>query len=275
MKRADDITSYRRLPNAAWAWEFLRRNPAYRADYLAMSDAFPKREVLRSGSVLYTMTTSQASAENWGLLSFANPDMTAIDADVFWSPDLLAGALRVKLTRPDKNVLAQSEPHDTMILSALQTRRVMLHTIDGARHILLNGRRFWIHLYSLKRAPLDDYAVIDVRFDGAKHMGRRIDTATQLLSLHRSAGGKLSLIGRRKNAAPLINALTAYDVWNGFEREEGSLRDIAVALFGHDRVDNDWTGQSRYLKDYARRARNKGKDLVHGGYKSLLNRKNI
>jgi len=275
MKRADDKTTYRRLPNAAWAWEFLRRNPAYRADYLAAEGTYPTRETLHTGSVLYTMTQPQSRAEKWGLLSFADPDKRAINADVFWSPDLLAGALRVKLTHPDETVLDQSEPHDTIILSALQTRRVMLHTLNGARHILLNGKRFWIHLYSIKRAPTDDYAVIDVRFDGAKHMGRRIDTATQLLELHRSVGGNLSLIGRRKNAAPLINALTAYDVWNGFERDPGGLRDIAIAIFGQARVRNDWTGSSRYLKDHARRARDKGKDLVEGGYKTLLARKTI
>ena len=275
MKRADDITTYGRLPNAAWAWEFLRRNPAYRADYVAARNTFPHRKILSTGSVLYTMQRPQTLTQKWGLLSFANPDRRAIDADVFWSPDLLAGALRVKLTHPDETVLKESEPHDTIILSALQTRRVMLHTLDGARHILLNGKRFWIHLYSIKRAPMDDYAVVDVRFDGAKHMGRRIDTAKQLLSLHRSAGREISLIGRRKNAAPLINALTAYDVWHGFERDKGGLRDIAIAIFGQERVDSDWTGASRYLKDHARRARDKGKDLVGGGYKTLLTRKTI
>lgn len=275
MKRADDITSYRRLPNAAWAWEFLRRNPDYRADYMSARDTYPNRSILHTGSVLYTMQQPQTLVERWGLLSFADPDQIAIDADVFWSPDLLAGALRVKLTDPDETVLKESEPHDTIILSALQTRRVMLHTLDGARHILLNGTRFWIHLYSIKRAPIDDYAVIDVRFDGAKHMGRRIDTAKQLLSLHRSAGREISLIGRRKNAAPLVNALKAYDIWNGFECERGNLRDIAIALYGHKRVDDDWTGPSRYLKDHARRARDKGIHLVEGGYKALLSRKAI
>lgn len=263
------------MPNAAWAWEFLRRNQDYRADYARARETLPTRQTLATGSVFYIENRFEERAEKWGLLTFADPNKIALNADVFWHPEVLAGALRVKLTRPDKYIEAGDTPSDTIILSALQTRRVMLQLSNGARHILLNGNRFWIHLYSIKRAPPDDYAVIDVRFDGAKHMGRRLDTATQLLSLHRSAGGKLSLIGRRKNAQPLRNALTAFDVWNGFERPQGGLRDIAVALVGEDRVKEDWTGASRYLKDHARRARDKGTRLVGGGYQALLSRKNL
>ena len=275
MKRADDITSYRRLPNAAWAWEFLRRNPAYRADFRAAQQVRVERRVLPSGSIFYIARDPLLQAQNHGLLRFANPDKRAIDADVFWHPDLLAGALRVKLTRPDETVMDAADPHDTIILSALQTRRVMLQTLDGARHILLNGERFWIHLYSIKRAPPDDFAAIDMRLDGAKHMLRRIDTATQLLSLHRSSDGKLSLIGRRKNAERLTSAIMAYDIWHGFERPKGGLRDIAIALRGEAQVNEDWTGSSRYLKDFARRARDRGDRLVSGGYRDLLTRKTI
>lgn len=275
MKRAGNIATYRRLPSAAWAWEFLRRNPGYRADYRAVRSSLPLPQTLQSGSVLYVAKDNQQDAKPWGLLSFVDPNIIAVDADVFWRPNLLAGALRVKLTRPNEQTLNEGEPHDTMILSALQTRRVMLQTLDGARHILLNGERFWIHLYSIKRAPPDDYAVIDVRFDGAKHMRRRLDTAAQLLSLHRSAGGKLSLIGRRRNTGRLIDAMTAYDIWNGFEQPKGGLRDIAIALSGEARVKEDWTGSSRYLKDVARRARDRGARLVDGGYKALLSRKNL
>ncbi len=198
MKRAEGIRYSRSMPNAAWAWEFLRRNPDYRADYQTARKTLPTRQTLETGSVFYIANDAQESARQWGLLAFADPNKAALDADVFWHPDLLAGALRVKLIRPVDNIRDGGLPSDTIILSALRTRRVMLQLTNGARHILLNGSRFWIHLYSIKRAPPDDYAIIDVRFDGAKHMGRRLDTATQLLSLHRSAGGKLSLIGRRK-----------------------------------------------------------------------------
>lgn len=275
MKRAEGIGYSQSMPNAAWAWEFLRRNQDYRADYERARKSLPTRQTLETGSVFYIANDAQEDARQWGLLAFADPNKAALDADVFWHPDLLAGALRVKLTRPIGDMRDGDLPSDTIILSALQTRRVMLQLTNGARHILLNGTRFWIHLYSIKRAPPDDYAVIDVRFDGAKHMGRRLDTATQLLSLHRSVGGKLSLIGRRKNAQPLRNALTAFDVWNGFERPQGGLRDIAVALVGEDRVKEDWTGASRYLKDQARRARDKGARLVGGDYEALLSRKNL
>jgi len=271
MRRAAQTRLPRRLPNAAWAWEFLRRNPLYRAAYLAAQD-LPLPERLMSGGTLYQPSRAFPEAENWGLLMFANPEQSAIDADVFWHPDLLSGALRVKQTQVDE---LPEDPHDTIILSALETRRVILQTVHGARHILLNGDRFWIHIYSTKKAPPHEDAEIDVRVDGAKHMQRRLDTAAQLLALHKSTGEKLSLIGRRKNAGRLVNALIAYDVWHGFGQPKGGLRDIAVALFGKERVNEDWTGSSRYLKDFSRRARDKGIRLVDGEYKTLLSRKSL
>lgn len=271
MRRAAQTRLPRRLPNAAWAWEFLRRNPLYREAFLAARD-LPVPEQLKSGGTLYQLRRAFPEAENWGLLMFADPEQSAIDADVFWHTDLLAGALRVKLTQVDE---LPDDPHDTIILSALKTRRVIMQTANGARHILLNGDRFWIHIYSIKKAPPHEFAEIDVRVDGAKHMQRRLDTAAQLLALHKSTGEKLSLIGRRKNAGRLVNALVAYDVWKGFEQPQGGLREIAVALFGEARVREDWTGSSRYLKDFSRRARDKGIGLVEGGYKTLLSRKSL
>jgi hypothetical protein len=104
-------------------------------------------------------------------------------------------------------------------------------------------------------------------------MGRSLDSAAQLLSLYRANGGKLPLIGRRKNAEPLERAILAHDIWTGFERPKGSLKDIAIALNGIKRVNEDWNGPSRYLKDMAVRARNKGLAFVDRDYRDLLEKK--
>lgn len=270
MGESGRISAARRMPNAAWAWEGLRRNPDYRAEFRAHRHAMPAYISLYGGAHLLRAPSRCPGAEDWGLLAYADPDKSAIDANVFWRPDLLAGALRVKLTPIGASSDSGDEPSDTIVLSALKTRRVLLETVDGARHILLSGHRFWIQLYSLKRAPVGDQAEIDIRFDGAQHMKRRLDTAAQLLALHRSAGGKLSLIGRRKNTRPLANALTAYDIWHGFERPKGTLEDIAEMIVGKARMASDWGRNDRALKAQAKRAVVKGEAFVKGDYRALL-----
>lgn len=67
------ISAARRMPNAAWAWEGLRRNSAYRADYRSYAHAQPHAIGLQGGARLLRAKRRYIQAEHWGLLSFANP----------------------------------------------------------------------------------------------------------------------------------------------------------------------------------------------------------
>jgi len=49
-----------------------------------------------------------------------------------------------------------------------------------------------------------------------------------------------------------------------------SYRDIAVALFGRDRVNEDWNAPGDHLKNRVRRAARRGVALMQGGYRALL-----
>lgn len=49
-----------------------------------------------------------------------------------------------------------------------------------------------------------------------------------------------------------------------------SYREIAVALFGPDRVDKDWNAPGEHLKNRIRRAAQSGAILMQGGYRALL-----
>lgn len=273
MRDSNRTQSSSRRPSPAWSWEGLRRHPPYRRDYRANLYAEPARLPLYGGGHLLRAQRRNLQAEHYGLLTFADPDQSAANTPVFWRPDLLAGALRVKLT-PVTEADDETEPSpDTIILSALKTRRILFETVDGARHILLNGPRFWIQLYALNRAPVGDHAKIDLRFDGTDYMKRRLDTAAQLLALHRADGGRLSLIGRRRNTRPLSTALKAYDIIHGFERPAGTLRDVAEMIVGPARMASDWGRNDRAIKAQARRALAKGERFVRGDYRRLLTQK--
>jgi hypothetical protein len=49
-----------------------------------------------------------------------------------------------------------------------------------------------------------------------------------------------------------------------------SYREIAVALFGPRRVENDWSDGSDHLKNRIRRAVARGEALMGGGYRTFL-----
>ena len=47
-------------------------------------------------------------------------------------------------------------------------------------------------------------------------------------------------------------------------------REIAISLFGRQRVEAAWTDPGEYLQDQVRRAIRRGRYLMGGGYRSLL-----
>jgi hypothetical protein len=49
-----------------------------------------------------------------------------------------------------------------------------------------------------------------------------------------------------------------------------SYRDIAIVIYGMERVRAEWVGASRWMKDRVCRAYAKGEELRDGGYLDLL-----
>lgn len=261
-----------RLPYAAWAWEYLRRNPEYRRAYRLSRPGRQRPIQLHTGAVLIRERRRWPDAEKWGLLTFSDPDEACDEANVFWRPDLLAGALPIRL-KPLAKIGEDDDlgAHDEIELCRLPTRRVMLDSVDGARHILLCGRRFWVQLLCETAYPAGEICSIGVRIDGARHYKRRLDTANQLLSLYHSAGGKISLIGRSRDSTRLAQGLIAFDIVEA----GGSRRDVAEAVFGPDKIAERWGEPSRYYEDWARRLIARARFMVNEGYLGLLGKKTL
>lgn len=49
-----------------------------------------------------------------------------------------------------------------------------------------------------------------------------------------------------------------------------SHRDVAILIFGSDKVDAEWFADGCDLKDYVRRCRSRGARFMQGGYRRLL-----
>lgn len=250
------------MSDAAWAWEGLRRNTAYRNAWLrhqgGLPDVCDQHPTIR---YLY-LDRTYLEAEVYGLLAFADPDLPASETPVLWRPSLYKGALKVSLSE------AQGS-EDSFTLASLKCCPTVLDTACGIRHIRLGGHSFWIQLVSEDLISLEESTRVSLMFDGRAGMLRRLKTAEQLLSLHKSEGGVPDTIKRRPNRGKLLEGLLAFDIYSGAEGPRGSLKDIAIALFGEDRIANEWTS-NRSLKNHAVRARDRGKAFVKSGYRDLL-----
>jgi len=146
---------------------------------------------------------------------------------------------------------------------------------DGLRHIRLGGHKFWIQLVSNDRIEMHGDTRVVVILTGSSGARRRLKTIEHLLALHRSNEGETLDVRRAPSRDKLLEGLLAWDVQNdrmdGKNRKQGSLRDIAIAIFGEARIAQDWTS-NRSLKNHAVRARDRGKAFVKGGYRDLLHR---
>jgi hypothetical protein len=255
------------MSDAAWAWEGLRRNAAYRNAWRRHQGRLP--DVCDLHPIIRYLYLDRAyfEAEIYGLIAFADPDLPASETPVFWRPSLYKGALKVSLSEAQGN-------EDSFTLASLKCCPTVLDTACGIRHIRLGGHSFWIQLVTEDLISLDESTRVSLIFDGRAGMSRRLKTAEQLLFLHKSEGGAPITIKRRPNRDKLLEGLLAFDIYNGADGQRGSLKDIAAALFGEDRIANEWVA-NRSLKDRAIRARNRGKLFVNGGYKALLRNANF
>ncbi len=261
------VTERLKLPNAAWSWEVLRRNPDYIRDYNALTHFMPAPVILNTGGYLIREMRYCAIANKWGLLFMANPALNAIDANVFWNPNVFPAALPVVL----KPITPEIERTKGRGILNLQTRRVIFDALDGTRHILLCGERFWIQLYCENCELIGENAMIESTINIVDGAQRKLDTAAQLLSLYKNAGGKLNLIGRNYKSSKLADAIIALDV----KSKNGSYRDIAIALEGEDSVQKHWRSTGCRQKDHAKTTLRRGQIYIAGKYLDLLGKKSI
>ena len=259
------------MSDAAWAWEGLRRNPDYHkawsrhfAEPMSISDK-------SSGLRYICLNKPYFEAETYGLLAFADPELPASEAPVFWRPSLLLGALQVRLEN------AQDDLSDGFSLASLKCSPTVLDGADGLRHIRFGGHKFWIQLVTPDLIKIEDdtRVVATVTLNGKLETQRRLKTIEHLLSLHQLGEGEQLAIKRAPSRDKLLEGLIAWDVQHGhvssINKPQGSLRDIAIAIFGEARIAQDWTS-NRSLKNHAVRARDRGRAFVMGGYRDLLQR---
>ncbi len=222
------------LTRLGWAWEFLRRNPRFQVDFEQGS---------KSGG-----SGQRGDLRRWGLLRVDSPSKNALEAKVFWDP----------------NVCSQVLP----LVATLLPGPVYADRITSGRvcHVLIceGGRRLQLSV-RICSAPepenlLTEAIVLpteepcrwrslicfnDYLFSG--HLSRRHFRSER-------TAGRLARV-----AQALDGALS-----------DASHREIAIALYGRVRVADDWNDPGEYLRDGVRRAIRRGRLLMNGSFRQFL-----
>jgi hypothetical protein len=113
---ADAYALLLRADRSIFAWEWLRRDPCYRA---------AAEQALEGGAA------SVREAAAWGLLRFEDPGLAAPDARPLWRAEDHRLVLRARAVRP-------REPRDTVDLASLCGLSTMIEQPAGGEHWLLS-----------------------------------------------------------------------------------------------------------------------------------------
>lgn len=141
-----------------------------------------------------------------------------------------------------------------------------VHTADGAQHLLFNESGQFLQVCARGAdlaEPVHLLTQVVLSPDMLKHQLRSFECFNVLL-----AGGTL----RQKQLTPDLQSQklrTALRTLDG-RLAGASYRDIAIALFGRDRVKDDWNTSGDHLKNRIRRAVQRGTFLMERGYRVLL-----
>ncbi|WP_246668114.1 MULTISPECIES: DUF2285 domain-containing protein [Bradyrhizobium] len=245
---------------ADWAWEFLRRNADYAADWRSSVPRHLPCLTLTDGTRLLRLPRRFPLAEKWGLLAFSDPTLAARDALVFWHARALKRVVRLRAlpARQDDEEAAQ-------LLADFKVERHAVIDAVGRPLVLMKGRGMHVAV------ELRDLPVLTGRFRPVFELERLSELAAQTELLKR-----LQRFMASEAPAPetpffgaderLRQALLALD-----ESLNGkTYRQIATTIFGAKMVADEWQGASQFLKDRTRRLVAKGTELMKGGYRDLL-----
>ncbi|MCQ9617954.1 DUF2285 domain-containing protein [Paenalcaligenes niemegkensis] len=224
------------LDGLALAWEYLRRHPDYRRDWL--------RRRRQPGA-----------AERWGLRVLEDPGLDARNAHPAWFPD---HDVVVQLY-PDAD-----PPPDALVFE--------FWCMPGDKHLVHDGKRLVLttrvpgYCVRLAFAPdLDDGMAYVYAIRACATAGPRYQVLVAELD-KLVAGAVLAVTKLRPSPASLLelHTLQALDA----TLAGASLREAAEGLFGIDAVAAGWYTDGG-LRSKVRRLVRRGKALMSGGYRRL------
>jgi len=246
-----DASGYAWLDNAdpaAFAWEWLRRDPLYRA----AAGGVPERRRETSPRIL----PADPEAARWGLHAFEDPALPARAARPVWRRDWLRRVLvadaRVGGPGDDRLDLARFADLATVV------------SAGGPEHLLLSDGTASLRLDLLSGSLLAGPACLVYRLAGLAALHGPLDTLRALVRLWQS--GRLGPFSPSSRNRRLVLLLRAGDAL----RDGAAQREIAAGLLSGDAAGVRWRSAAPSLRSRAQRLVKGARLLAAGDWRKLL-----
>ena len=246
-----------------WAWEFLRRNPAY-----AKIAAAPS---CRRSAVAAATASDRRDRRRWRQQYSigVGAALSAKQQTARLMPPPSSGEERRSAVLPFEARNVPADHGDAFDIRQLGHPVSLLRLGAGLEHVLLGDGIHHIQLEVSRRSLLDGPVKLHYSISGFEDSSPKLlRTLQRLVALRRLGRFPRFFVSAERRAPRWIIALRALDA----SRMGANRREIAAALFGQDIVRRDWDGGSDYLRSRVRRAIAAGKGLADGGYLDLLRR---
>jgi hypothetical protein len=253
----DSYAYTRGLDHTDWAWEFLRRNEDYQRDFRINRAGHPVPIKHISGAVVLRLRRRVLDAEKWGLHCFADPQMPAHTAHVFWLADQTEYSVNCTLHSANDN-----EVGALSLASFMGQRRVLVTPKD--EFVVIANRQMSACMVVKNATFLIGNSTVTFEIPGLEDPTKAIEAVQTLRRLRTNANAETAIQSRF--LPKYLNYLIALDG----HLAGRSYRDIAEILYGADCIGPYWTDDSRGFKLKVRRAVKRGVALMKGGYRALL-----
>ncbi|HEY5238565.1 MAG TPA: DUF2285 domain-containing protein [Rhizomicrobium sp.] len=243
-----------------WAWEFLRRNPAFRAAWNAAQSDYGIAGYDGSTPMIVSQHDTPCLAA-WGCLYCSSPDQDASNATVFWNPDVCVHVL--KLHGFPLSAKLEATP---FLLRDIACPSTLLEMPSPPQHLLfLAGGR------SLQLAIEGSDVMKPVRLmiNSAPHKAL---ASAQFRSLQ--CFNDLRLSGRLYDSHfqrdPISSRMRQVLRMLDGALSGATQQQIAEKLLGENYTSEHWHAPGRPVRDHVRRALRRGYAMMNGGYRKLL-----
>lgn len=191
-------------------------------------------------------------------VAFVDPMLSALDGPVTWLP---SRDLPVMIGRADRLGAAAEADFRAEALPGLASIHI---DAAGRQHAVIKSRARRVTI-CIDGAPI---AVAPAR------VTFKMTTLTGLFAAQRNVTALREIFADQPAGAPTwtTTALEKRDALIALDAHfnDASHREVAVLIFGAEKVQAEWVADGCELKDYVRRCRNRGLRYMQGGYRRLL-----
>jgi hypothetical protein len=181
-------------------------------------------------------------------------------ARLLWAADLDQGVVRVDA------VPAVSASGGCFDLARFAAMTTVIRNAAGGEHIAISDGYRRIRIDVLTGSLLGGPVFLRHHLDEIDQLDPKLLALRRLIALHRHGRFVASLFLVGPQIKRIVMALRVYDAL----ADGASQRDIAIALFGKNAVDDDWIVGSDYLRLRVRRLVTLARRMAAGEWRHLL-----